>query len=262
MGLWGSFTGRDQQRDIQGGAARARGYLDSGRTNARGDITGGRDRAMGMINPYIQSGQRGQTAYEDTLGLNGQGARDKAFQTGYMNDPALAYRKEQTGNQINSLMRKYNAGGSGVNSGAAALGAGRIESENFNSDWGGYQNRLQGLGQQGMQASQFGAGLEYGAGKDLANIETGYANTSAGLEQQTAGAMANSRDKFLNNLVGLGGLAVRGIGAFTGQGGQQQQGQQQQYGPPQYGPPQQQQYGPPQYEQQQPQQRRGWNMWG
>ena len=245
MGLWGSFTGRDQQRDIQGGAARARGYLDSGRTNARGDITGGRDRAMGMINPYIQSGQRGQTAYEDTLGLNGQGARNKAFETGYVNDPALAYRKEQTGNQINSLMRKYNAGGAGVNSGAAALGAGRIESENFDRDWGGHQNRLQGLGQQGMQASQFGAGLEYGSGKDLAGIETGYAQNQASLSQREAGDMANSRGTFMNNLMGLGGLA---ISAYTGmpmggRGGG---------GGPQYG----------QQQQQQPQQRTGWNMWG
>ena len=173
---------------------------------------------MGYYQPYAESGKAGQTAYENTLGLHGQQARQQQFQTGYLDDPALAYRDQQTGNQINALMRKYNAGGQGVNSGAAALGVGRIRSENFNNDWGGYQNRLQGLGQQGFQAAGQQAGLTTGYYNGAADRSIARSNALVGNDTQATMAANNARMSGVNNLLSIGG-SVLGAGTRLATGG-------------------------------------------
>ena len=180
--------------------------LDQSRGVQRNDLTAGRDRALGMVNPYIQSGQRGQTAYEDTLGLNGAPARQRAFQTGYLDDPALAYRNQNNQLQMNQLYRKYNAGGQGINSGAATLGAGRLATEQFNNDWGGYQNRLQGLGQQGQQAAQFGAGLEFQTGQGLAGVERDANQLTSTNMINNWNAQNQNRANAGRNILGAAGL--------------------------------------------------------
>lgn len=207
--MLGSFFGKDQRNDLNAGYRESQARLDQGYADARGSLTTGRDNALAYLNPYIQGGQRGQTAYENTLGLNGGAARQQQFQEGYLDDPALAYRNQNNTNQMNALLRKYNAGPSGVNSGAAMMGAGRLATEQFNNDWGGYQNRLMQLGQQGGQYAGQGAQITYGAGKDLADTATGYANTSAANRINIANATAASRNTGINNLLALSGTAAR-----------------------------------------------------
>ena len=209
MGFFKSLFGKDQQKDIQRGYADSQNMLAKGRTSALGEIGGGLTNARSVLQPFMQSGQRGQTAYENALGFNGQEARDQQFETGYQNDPALAYRNQNNANVMNALLRRYNAGPQGINSGGAVLGAGRLATEQFNNDWNGYLNRLGAMGQQGQQLAQFGAGLEYGAGKDRADIETGYGNTSAGNRINMANAMASSRNIGINNLLAIGGTAAK-----------------------------------------------------
>jgi len=213
------MDGSRQRNDASRGFQDSQRTLDSGRTAANTAITSGRDNAINYLQPYMQSGQRGQTAYEDTLGLNGQAARQRAFQTGYLDDPALAYRNQNNMQQMNSLYRKYNAGPQGINSGAAMLGAGRLASEQFDRDWGGYQNRLMNLGQQGQQAAGNAAQITYGAGRDIAGNEMSYANTSAGNRINYANAQAQSRGVGMNNLLSIAGTAARFIPGSRGGGG-------------------------------------------
>ena len=213
MGFLGSFFGKDQRNDLNAGYRESQARLDQGYADQKSAITAGRDNALSYLSPYIQGGQRGQTAYENTLGLNGAPARQQQFQTGYLDDPALAYRDQATGNQINALLRKYNAGPQGVNSGAAALGSARIRAENFNNDWGGYQNRLMQLGQQGGQFATQGAQITYGAGKDLGDAAMGYGNTSAANRINIANAQAANRNTGINNLISVGSAAARAIAA-------------------------------------------------
>lgn len=221
MGFFDSFTGKSQQRDMASAYNDSQARLDASRGTARSDITGGRDRGLSYITPYAQSGQRGQTAYENTLGLNGQAARDQQFQDGYVNDPALAYRTQGAQTQMQNLLRKYNAGPSGVNSGAAMMGVGRLNMENFNRDWGDYQNRLMQLGQQGQQMAGQAAQMEYGTGNQLADLEMNYGNTSAANRISYGNAMAASRNTGLNNLLAIAGTAARFVnpgGAGAGGG--------------------------------------------
>lgn len=221
MSIFGGLFGKSQQRDMTSAYNDSQGRLDAARGTARADITGGRDRALGQLSPYMQGGQRGQTAYENTLGLNGQDARNRQFQEGYVNDPAGAYRAQQGQTAMANLLRKYNASPSGVNSGAAMYGAGRLTMDRFDRDWGDYQNRLMQLGQQGQQMAGQAAQMEYGAGNQLANLEMGYGNTSAANRINYGNAMAQSRNVGLNNLLAIAGTAAKFFPG-GGMGGQQQ----------------------------------------
>lgn len=209
MSIFGGLFGKSQQRDMSAAYSDSQARLDAARGTARSDITGGRDRALGQITPFMQGGQRGQTAYENTLGLNGADARSRQFQEGYLDDPALAYRKQGTENALAALYRKYNASPSGANSGAAMYGAGRLAMDRFDQDWGGYQNRLMQLGQQGQQMAGQAAQMEYGTGNQLADLEMGYGNTSAANRINYGNAMAASRNTGLNNLLAIAGTAGR-----------------------------------------------------
>jgi hypothetical protein len=101
----------------------------------------------------------------------------------------------------------------------AMAGAGRLANEQFNTDWGGYQDRLRAMGQQGQGLAQFGAGLEYGAGKDLADIETGYGNTSAGNRISYSNALAASRNTGWQNALNLYGTAAKAAAQAAAGGG-------------------------------------------
>ena len=221
MSLWGSLTGSTQRRDLQRGYQESQGFLDRGRQQADTALTQGRDTATNYLQPYMQGGQRGQTAYENTLGLNGREAQGQQFGD-WQADPARAYRDQNNLLQMNALMRRYNAGGAGVNSGAAVLGAGRLATEQFNNDWTNYQNRLQGLGQQGGQYAAQAGNWAYGTGQGLANNATNYANTSAGNRINIANGMAQASTSGVNNLLGLAGTVGRfafGSGPGGGSGG-------------------------------------------
>ncbi len=183
--------------------------INAGYDSANTQAQTGYDASMGFLNPFAESGRRGQTAYENTLGLNGAPARQQQFQESYLDDPALAYRTQQTGTDINNLLRKYNAGPQGVNSGAAALGAGRIRAENFNRDWDGTQNRLMGLGQQGLQVAGQQAGLTTGFYDGQAGRSIGRSNALVGNDTQATMAASNARMSGVNNILKIAGGAAQ-----------------------------------------------------
>lgn len=214
MGFFDDLLGKSSARAAAQLGQRNAAQINSGYDDADRHSRTGYDQSMGFLNPFAQSGRAGQTAYENTLGLNGQQARQQQFQTGYIDDPALAYRDGQTGAQINSLLRKYNAGPSGVNSGAAALGSARIRAENFNNDWGGYQNRLQGLGQQGLQVAGQQAGLTTGYYDGAGQRAIGRSTALVGNDTQATMAANNARMSGVNNL--LSGLGSLGGAVFSG----------------------------------------------
>lgn len=211
MGFVSSFFGKDQRRDLEAGYADSQRRLDDGRAESVGHLVAGRDRAVNAIAPYMQAGQRGQTAYENTLGLNGDAARQQQFSY-WQADPAMAHRNNNNMLQMQALLRKYNAGPQGVNSGAATLGAGRLATEQFNNDWGGYLDRLMRLGQQGGQYAGQAGQWEYGTGHALSGNADTYANTSAANRINIANAMAQSRSTGINNLLGLAGVAAKAYG--------------------------------------------------
>lgn len=214
--LYNDLSGRTSANSSTNLGVRNAGQINSGYDRADSEARTGYDTSMGFYQPYADSGRRGQTAYENTLGLNGQEARQKQFTEGYTNDPALAYRNQNNQNQMNSMFRKYNAGGQGVNSGAAMLGAGRLATEQFNNDWGGYQNRLMGMGQQGLQVAGQQAGLTTGYYGGNADRAIGRSTALTSNDTQATQAANNARMAGVNNLLtGMGALGGQVFSAFA-----------------------------------------------
>lgn len=223
----------------------AAGAVKSGYATATNALTRGSDKAAGYWQPYAQSGTQANALYDNALGLNGKAAQ-QTFMQGYAGaDP---FRASNADFANEALMRQLNArgmSGSGTAAAAIAQESLRRGSEDYNN----HLNRLQGVTQQGMQAAsglsgiyanqgQNMANLAMQQGSDLANIQgqkaalgynlgtaqaglnTGLADAKAGNRINLGNALAASRNIGMNNLLQLGGLAVKAYGGgFGGMGG-------------------------------------------
>lgn len=115
-------------------------------------------------------------------------------------------QQAQLGQESNKLLRNLNARGSGP--GVQALAANRVATENYS----GWLNRLQGVGQQGLQATGAQAGVR-GAQSDL---NWGYGASRAGQETNYGNARAAAQGIGWNNLLGAIGAGAKAYSAFSG----------------------------------------------
>ena len=72
-------------------------------------------------------------------------------------------------------------------------------------DYGGWQNQLMGLGQQGMQGASAQSALTQGQG----DLRSGYGQQTAANAINYGNAQAASRSTGINNLIALGGMALK-----------------------------------------------------
>lgn len=193
--LAGSFTGSTAKKAINKGYRDSQAHLATGYDRA----STGYQTAQSRLDPYVSSGRVGQDMYEATLGLRGADARNEA-QDLYYSDPnqeriaALTQR---------GLARRYNAGG------AANSGAHITASTNaFLQDYGNWQNRLAGVGQQGQQAASQQASNDMTFG----TLGYQYGSDQAGNSINRANATAAASNVLAQNVLGLGGLV---LGGFT-----------------------------------------------
>lgn len=196
MSIWGAFTGSSQKKAINAADKQATNALMQGYSDASGYY----NQAASGYDPYVQSGQQGQTAFMNALGLNGQAGAQSAYDA-YASNPAL-----QAANNygLDSLAKKYNSAGR-MDSGANQLAMSRAGVEN----WQNYTNQLSGLGQQGLQATGAQSAVRAGQG----DMAMGYGATRAGQAISKGNALAQNASTGINNLLGLGGLAIN---AYTG----------------------------------------------
>lgn len=181
MGILSDLTGKSQARDITAAHNSSSATLATGLQNANAAYA-----------PYQQSGQQGNTAYANALGLNGAKEAQDAF-TAYQSNPGLVAAGKQG---LDAIGRKYNSAGlANSGAGAAALAYGGIQ--NYND----YLSKLFGLSGQGFSAAS-----------GIAGNETGFATAKAGNDIQYGNALAASRNTFGNNLIGLAGA---GIGTYN-----------------------------------------------
>lgn len=210
MGLFDLFSTKPAE---EAAAARKaglqRGFDDASRylTDATGRAQGYYGQAAGLYDPYVKTGGEANTMYANALGLNGAPgttAAQGAFQAGpgyqFQVDQGLEAAKRASGgvysgNLLDELLKR----GQGY----------------ANQEYGGWLNRLQGLGGQGLQATgakagviQGQGGLEAGLGQNLANY--GY-QTQTGIGNANADA-SMSKYAAAGNLLGAitGGLALAG----------------------------------------------------
>lgn len=256
MGFFDALTGKAQSKAIAQANANAKSYLNQGYDAARGNITtadtqaqgylqGGYDRAIaasgagltqarGDLDPYAQAGNRALAQYQNALGLNGRGQQQQFYDQYAAADPFRAYNERQA---TTALARQYNARGMS-NSGLAALASARASQDRGSQDFSAYMNRLQGLAGQGQQAAgqqsgysfnngqqvaQYGYNLGSGqaqiaqnTGQSLAGLNTGQYNALAGNEINYGNARAQASSIGINNLAGLGGLALKAAATAYG----------------------------------------------
>lgn len=213
--LWDLFSTKPAK---EAAAARTAG-LQSGFADASKYLTGGTEKAQGyygqaadLYNPYVQQGGQASTLYGNALGLGGPSgntAAQGAFQAGpgyqFAVDQGLEAAKRgaggvQSGNLLDELLKR----GQGY----------------ANQEYGGWLNRLQGLGQQGLQATgaqagvrQGQGGLEQQLGQNLGQYgyqtQTGIGNANADAAMSKYGAAGN----LLGAITGGLQLAGKAFGA-------------------------------------------------
>lgn len=192
MGFLGSLFGSDQRKDLKAGKKKSDAELQAG-------YEGGNDyynQGFDLLSPYAQQGAQDQNTYRQAIGLGTQqeqtNAQDRFFQ-----DPA---QQRIMGDQSNALLRQQNARG-GTYGGQALLAAGRLANEQY----GGWLNRLQGLGGQGVQVAGQQSNIRLGQG----DMRYGLGLTKAGQETNFANSMAANRNTGINNLLGIAGAGAK-----------------------------------------------------
>jgi hypothetical protein len=195
------------------------GRINSGYDTADSSSLTGYNTAQNRLMPYAQGGQRGYDTYTNALGLNGEPARQQAFQS-FESDPFLAYARQNSGNEVNNIFRRYNAQGIG-NSGASMLAVSRAAGERAQGDVNSWLNRMMQMGQQGQGIAGQQAGLDTNYYGGVADRAVGRVNALNQNDAQATMAANNARMAGVNNLLsGLGTLGGTVFSAFApGAGG-------------------------------------------
>lgn len=198
MSFFGSLFGGDQEKILKKGRKAALGEIDTGYNEALPRI----EEAFNLYQPFAESGRQANTAYTNLLGLNGADAQ-RSSQDIYFQDPA---QQQILSQKTNNLLRQLNARG-GTYGGRAALAGARAGLENYNS----YLDRVGGLANTGGQFVGQQATLRAGQG----DMAYGRGLTKAGVETNSANALAQNKSTSVNNLLGLGSTLLKGASLFV-----------------------------------------------
>ncbi len=202
MGFISDLTGSSARKDLRAARRRSNEELDAGFNEANQRY----DEAFDLYSPYAQQGAEGATAYRNAL--LGSPEQKQALYDNYTNDPGM---QGMLGLESNALLRRLNAGGSGTGGGKLALAGARVAQAGY----GGFLDRLSGLGQQGLAATGAQSNVRLGQG----DMRYGLGATKAGSEINFGGAMAQSRSIGINNLLGIANTAIKGAKLLPGMGG-------------------------------------------
>jgi hypothetical protein len=207
MSFFSSFTGSAQKKAINKASNEAMGYLDSSGAAARGDITAGADRAYGYLDPYAASGGKANALLANFLGANGADAQRQAFE-GFQADPGWQASQEAG---IGALDRSAAARG-GLYSGAQQKALYDYGQKNMLDAFNQRINALSGFSGQGLQAAGAGANIASNTGNALGNLTFGIGQQKAANSINKGNALAQASSIGVNNLMNLGGLALKATG--------------------------------------------------
>lgn len=211
MSFFGSFFGSDQKKAIQNANKEATGYLNTSYAEGKGALGQGYGQAQNYLAPYAQQGGKAFGMYGDAIGANGAD-KQRAFYDGFQTDPGWM-AQQQAG--INALDRSAAAKG-GMYSGAQQKALFNYGQQGMR---GAFQDRLAQLAQmggQGMGATGQQAGLASGYGNALANLSGQYGQNMAGNAINYGNAMAQASQMGIQNMLGLGGLAIQALAPGAG----------------------------------------------
>lgn len=211
--IWTANYVGDKQKEING-------YYNTGLTNSLGAISAARDvygrgltnqvssinsgadaaigrlgEAQGLFRGAYDRGEQASGTLMDSLGLNGAEGSQRAVNT-FQAGPGYQWNVDQA---TDAAARKASALGI-AGSGNTLTALAKLGSNLANQEYGGWQDRLTGVSQQGQQAAgsisnlmSQQAGYDYGRGQSLSNVYgqnaqnvAGTYGTEAGLYSQDA----------------------------------------------------------------------------
>lgn len=215
MGFFSDLMGKSSAARAQQLGQRNEARINEGYASADTASRTGYDTAQNRLMPYAQAGQRGYEIYANALGLNGDDARRSAFSS-FEADPFLGFARQNSGNEINNIFRRYNAQGMG-NSGASMLAVSRAAGERAQGDVQNWMNRMMQFGQQGLGVAGQQAGLDTGYYGGVADRAVGRATALSDNDAQATMAANNAQMSGVNNLLNIGGtIAGLGTRAYIG----------------------------------------------
>ncbi|MBD3844268.1 hypothetical protein IED13_01060 [Bosea sp. SSUT16] len=204
-GIWAFNQAQDAANRGQGildtAQGNALGALGQGFGQARTDLNTNYNGAIDRLNPWVTAGTGALGTYQGSLGLGGQAERDAAVSQ-FQNSPGYQYAVDQASDATARKASALGALGSGNTMAAIADRAQNMQ----NQEYGAWQDRLNGLSTQGMQAAGTQAGLQGQLGSSLANLGAQQGNAEAGIYTGMAGLGLNNLWNGTNT----------GIGAVTG----------------------------------------------
>ncbi len=210
MGLLDTFMGRTGKRVAGETLAYNRGQATEGYDNSRNALAGGYSSASARLDPYARQGQAANTAYGNFLGMGGADAQKSAIGNYQQFNPYLGAEQDRL---LKATDRRSAAMGQ-LNSGMNALAGARVADETAFRNYSDYLNRMQGMGAQGQQAAGALASLDYGYGQGAAGLEGNYRNALMGAQNQYAQQYQQADAAGLQNLFGLGGMALNAFNTF------------------------------------------------
>ncbi|AOO81661.1 hypothetical protein [Bosea vaviloviae] len=218
-GIWAADQAQNNYNQQQGTLAEGRdnslSAIDSGRTSSLAALGQGYgaavpeyQAAIERFNPWTEAGKSALTTYQNSLGQNGAEGNAAAVAQ-FQASPGYQYQLDQATDAVARKASALGALGSGNTMQAITDRASNLA----NQEYGGWQDRLNGLSNTGLQASGQQANIQQGLGnlyaqqgRDQSNVYSDAAGKEAGIHTGYANANAGA----------LGNLGQTIIGAGTG----------------------------------------------
>ncbi len=218
-GIWAADQAQNNYNQQQGTLAEGRdnslSAIDAGRISSLAALGQGYgaavpeyQAAIERFNPWTDAGKSALTTYQNSLGQNGAEGNATAVAQ-FQASPGYQYQLDQATDAVARKASALGALGSGNTMQAITDRAANLA----NQEYGGWQDRLNGLSNTGLQASGQQANIQQGLGnlyaqqgRDTSNLYSDAAGKEAGIYTGYANANAGA----------LGNLGQTIIGAGTG----------------------------------------------
>jgi hypothetical protein len=180
------------------------------------------EQGAASFQPFQASGVQGNAMLANSLGLNGQAGNDAALGA-FQNGPGFTAALDRA----NQNILRNNAATGNVLSGNTGIALSDRARDMQNLEYGGWQDRLAGLSQQGLQGAggmsqnlQQLAGLWQTGAQDQANIALGRGTNLANIYgqqgQNIAGANNTANSNQWGAILGLANAAASAAGGKMG----------------------------------------------
>lgn len=208
--LAGSLTGSTGKKALSQANEQATAALGRGLGDSTASLKSGYGDAQDFLSGYGQQGQRANALYSQALGLDGAGPRQQFMDQFAGADPFRQWNMDQTARTVS---RRLGSMGYRPQGGTMSLALARTGLERGSQDYESYMNRLAAAAMQGQGVAGQQAGYAARQGEGLAGLQSGFAQQHAGNAINYGNAQAQQSNALMQNLLGLGGLAVS---AYTG----------------------------------------------